>query len=76
MQKYLLTAVIEKDPETGLYFGFVPGIAGAHSQGETLEELRDNLQEVTELCVEEEQKAEGKMIFPEFVGTQQLAIEA
>jgi predicted RNase H-like HicB family nuclease len=30
------TAVIERDPETRLYVGYVPGFAGAHSQGETL----------------------------------------
>ena len=34
------TAVIERCPDTGLYAGFVPGFAGAHSQGETLDELR------------------------------------
>jgi predicted RNase H-like HicB family nuclease len=27
------TAVIEKCPETGLFFGYVPGFPGAHSQG-------------------------------------------
>jgi len=34
------TAVIERDADTGLYVGWVPGFAGAHSQGETLDELR------------------------------------
>ena len=38
--------VIEKCRDTGLYVGHVPGIPGAHSQGETLEELDVNLQEV------------------------------
>jgi hypothetical protein len=40
------TAVIERDTDTGLYVGWVPGFPGAHSQGNTLEELRANLQEV------------------------------
>ena len=31
------TAVIEKDPQTGLYVGHVPGFPGAHSQAESLE---------------------------------------
>lgn len=48
------TAVIEKDPETGLYVGYVPGFPGAHSQGETLDELRLNLQEVVEMLLEDE----------------------
>ena len=26
--------VVERDPDTGLYVGYVPGWPGAHSQGE------------------------------------------
>ena len=48
-----LTAYIEKDTETGLYVGIVPGIPGAHTQAETLDELQANLKEVLELSVEE-----------------------
>jgi len=47
------TAYIEFDPETNLYVGIVPGIPGAHTQGETLDELNKNLREVLELCLEE-----------------------
>ncbi len=47
------TAYIERDPETGLYVGIVPGIPGAHTQGVTLDELQKNLNEVLELCLEE-----------------------
>lgn len=42
----VFTAVIEKCPNTGLYAGYVPNFAGAHSQGATLDELSGNLQEV------------------------------
>ena len=38
--------VIKHCQDSGLYVGHVPGIPGAHSQGETLEELNVNLQEV------------------------------
>jgi len=37
------TAVIQKCPDTGLYVGFAPGFTGAHSQGETLDELNKNI---------------------------------
>ena len=47
------TAVIEKCTETGLLVGYVPGFPGAHSQSETLEELRENLQEVIEMLLED-----------------------
>ena len=46
------TAVIERCPETKLFVGYVPGFPGAHSQGETLEELRDNLREVIQMLRE------------------------
>ncbi len=62
----MFTAVIEKDADTNLYVGYVPGFVGAHSQGETLDELRENLREVIEMLLEDE-------VFPlksEFVGTQ------
>ena len=48
------TAVIERDRETGSYVGYVPGLAGAHSQGDTLDELRDNLREAIELIMEDD----------------------
>ena len=43
------TAVIERCPQTKLYVGYIPGFPGAHSQGETLDELNANLKEVIEI---------------------------
>lgn len=45
--------VIERDCETGLLVGHVPGWAGAHSQGESLDELHRNLQEVIAMLLED-----------------------
>jgi len=70
---YRVTGYIEKDPETGLYVAIVPSIPGAHTQAETLDELKDNLKEVVELCLEE-MDAETKKQIPEFVGIQQLEV--
>ncbi len=64
------TAVIEKDLDTNLYVGYVLGFAGAHSQGETLDELRENLQEVIEMLLEDEVMPSRS----EFVGTQIIVI--
>ena len=66
----VFTAVIEKDADTNLYVGYVPGFAGAHSQGKTLDELRENLREVIEMLMEDEEIT----FKTEFVGTQQIAI--
>ncbi len=35
--------IVERDPDTGLFVGHVPGWPGAHSQGESLDELQGNL---------------------------------
>ncbi|MBK8101415.1 MAG: type II toxin-antitoxin system HicB family antitoxin [Planctomycetes bacterium] len=43
--------VVERDPDTGLYVGSVPGWPGAHSQGATLDELQQHLREVIEMLL-------------------------
>ena len=42
------TAVVERCADTGFYVGYVPGFPGAHSQGETLDELNELMG--TEYC--------------------------
>jgi len=49
----VFTAVVEKCPDAGRYVGYVPGFRGAHSQGETLDELNKNLKEVIEMLFED-----------------------
>jgi predicted RNase H-like HicB family nuclease len=49
----VFTAYVEYDPETKLYVAIVPGVPGAHTEGATLDELRENLKEVLDLCEEE-----------------------
>ncbi|MBD6619827.1 type II toxin-antitoxin system HicB family antitoxin [Komarekiella sp. 'clone 1'] len=46
------SAIVERDSDTNLYFGYVPGFPGAHSQGETWDELHKNLREVIEMLLE------------------------
>ena len=64
------SAVIERCPQTGLLAGFVPGFPGAHSQGETLDEVNRNLQEVIEMLLEDGDPA----LESEFVGVQNIAV--
>ena len=45
-----LTKVFQKVPEG--YIGFVEELPGANTQGETLEEVRANLEEAIELVME------------------------
>ncbi len=64
------TAVIERDQDTGLFVGYVPGWPGAHSQGETLDELRANLLQVIEMLREDGEPT----LEATFVGTQTLEV--
>ena len=65
------TAIIERCPDTGLLVGYVPGFPGAHSQGDTVDELSDNLTEVINMLLEDgEPKLES-----EFIGTQSLQVD-
>ncbi|MHB1313382.1 MAG: type II toxin-antitoxin system HicB family antitoxin [Gemmatimonadaceae bacterium] len=64
------TAVIERDQETRLFVGYIPGWPGAHSQGVTLDELRANLREVVDMLL-----GDGDPdVDAEFVGTQTLEV--
>ena len=69
MKRY--TAVVERDSETGLYVGHVPGFPGAHSQGATLDELNRNLREVIAMLLEDGEPN----LDTEFVGIQTVQID-
>ncbi|MHB1157702.1 MAG: type II toxin-antitoxin system HicB family antitoxin [Phycisphaerales bacterium] len=66
------TAVVERCSDTGLYVGYVPGFPGAHSQGETLDELQRNLREVILMLLEDGEPD----LEAEFVGTQSITVAA
>ena len=71
--KSKIVAYIEKDIDSGVYVAIVPGIPGAHTQAETLDELQIKLKEVIELCLEEMDQDERDSL-PEFVGVQQIEV--
>jgi predicted RNase H-like HicB family nuclease len=68
MRQY--TAVIERDSDTGLYVGYVPGMPGAHSQAESLDELNANLREVVAMLLEDG----DQVMEAEFVGIQTVRV--
>jgi len=70
--KRTFTAYIEYDPEIKVYIGTIPRVQGAHTQASTLDELKYNLKEVLELCIEENIEIDENI--PEFVGTQQVEV--
>lgn len=70
--KKVFTAFVEYDDESKLYVGMIPNVPGVHTQAETLDELQRNLQEVLELCLEENPEIANEALH--FVGTQQVEI--
>lgn len=64
------TAIVERDADTGLYIGYVPGFPGAHTQAASLDELNGNLQEVIELLLEDGEP----LLETEFVGIQTVLV--
>ncbi len=62
--------VVERDPDTGLFVGHVPGWPGAHSQGATLDELHQHLQEVVGMLLEDGEPT----LESEFVGVQTIKV--
>ncbi len=64
------TVIVERELDTSLLVGYVPGFPGAHSQGGTLDDLYANMREVIEVLLEDgEPVLEG-----EFVGTQLVSV--
>ena len=49
--------MIERDQETGLYLGYVPGWAGARSKGASLDDLHANLGAVIGMLLEDGERA-------------------
>ena len=62
--------VVERDPDTGIFVGHVPGWPGAHSQGATLDELQTNLQEVISMLLEDGEPT----LESEFIGVQTIKV--
>ena len=51
MNELTLTAIYEEAAEGG-YIGYVAELPGANTQGETMEEVRENLREAVPLILE------------------------
>jgi predicted RNase H-like HicB family nuclease len=62
--------VVERDADSGLYVGYVPGWPGAHTQGADLDEVEENLREVIAMLLEDgEPRLES-----EFIGTRKVQV--
>ncbi len=67
------TVIIEQD-EDGTYIASVPELPGCHTQGDTLEELTENIKEAIELYLEVEAE-KGNVRDTTFIGIKQVQVE-
>ena len=63
---YEFDVVIIED-ETGGYIAFVPALPGCHTQGDSLNELMDNVKEAVELYLETLTEGEKKELLKQRV---------
>ena len=70
MKRKEFYVVIERD-EDGIYIGEVPQLKACYSQGETIDELMQNIREVIEMCLEELEEEES---ITEFIGVQRVVV--
>lgn len=65
--------VVIIEDETSRYVAFVPALPGCHTQGDTLEELIENVKEAIELYIETLTKDEKKELLQQrVVGIQKV----
>lgn len=65
--------VIILEDESGGYVAFVPSLPGCHTQGDTLQELMDNVKEAVELYLETLNEKERKELLRQrVVGIQKV----
>ncbi len=76
MAELTLTAIYEEAEEGG-YIGCIAELPGANTQGETLEEARENLIEAAQLILEaNRESAEKRLADPTKARRERLTLEA
>ncbi|MGI0480378.1 type II toxin-antitoxin system HicB family antitoxin [Geminocystis sp. CENA526] len=73
MKKREFYVVIERD-EDGFYVGEVPQLKACYSQGETIDELMENMKDVITMCLEELEENNNLVSLNEFVGVQKIRV--
>ncbi len=65
------TVIIEQD-EDGVYVANVPELVGCHTQGKTLQEVLERINEAIEVCLEGDKEEINPMTF---VGIQKIRVK-
>jgi len=75
-RKHVFQVVIELD-ETGYYVAECPALRACYAQGETYEEVMENIKDVIALCLQDFKAQKKKIpIQAEIIGVQRVEISA
>jgi len=75
MENHTFSVVIEQD-EDGMYIATVPSLRGCHTQAKNLDELVKRTKEAIELYLEYQKEKASESIKLQFVGLQQIEVNA
>lgn len=75
MNKYRIQVLIEED-EDGKYIASCPSLQGCYTQGDTIEEAMENIQDVIEMCLEEllEEKQDIELLYPQIIDIKHIEV--
>ena len=73
MKTYHFSAVIEKDRDG--YYAFCPELQGCYTQGDTYEEVLENIKDAIRLHVEDRVEDGEEILQPESVSLTSLKVE-
>ncbi len=73
MQRYKLSVVIEKTKEG--YFAFCPELQGCYTQGETYEEILENIKDVVRLHIEDRLGNDEEIPQPEMISLTAVEVD-
>ncbi|MFA9388403.1 MAG: type II toxin-antitoxin system HicB family antitoxin [Prolixibacteraceae bacterium] len=66
-----INAVFVEDPEGG-YSAYIEGIPGVNTQGETLEEARENLKDALKMVLEVNKELSQKRLNPDIISIKEV----
>ncbi|ODS35018.1 MAG: hypothetical protein A7316_04650 [Candidatus Altiarchaeales archaeon WOR_SM1_86-2] len=70
-----LQVIIEQD-EDGKYVAECPSLQGCYTQGDTFEEVVENIKEVIDMCIEELKEENKEIPVTEIVGIKNIKVTA
>ncbi len=72
MERYRISVVIEKDIDG--YFAFTPDLQGCYTQGETFEDVIENIRDAIRLHIEDRIEDGDQIVLPESISLTSIEV--